>query len=170
MVAVADVGRNLAGEPARRELSVTPPRGPEGAAKTAAFPPDHPGAVDVALVLDGGVGGASSGGGGAPAAGSEKWHKPVAETFMTAAQKARHRQGEAGWSVRERLSARSGALHLARAGRRAGKAFGTPGEFSVDDSDGEFVLPRDGGGGKKKKKKKKKSKEEERLLVFFRFD
>ena len=161
----------------RRQPSVSPPGGrlvghvvpdPRG--------PEPPGSLDAlgslpgrarnggsravaGLPADGGGGGHDGAGDGG--AGAAAWQEPVACASLTRAQLVMNRAENPDWSVRERVSARAGALHMARVGRRAHKLNSAPAELAVAESDNECVLPRDPKGKKKKKKDEEEEEEED---------
>ena len=94
----------------------------------------------------------------AGALGVPTWAEPNATELFLGAMDARAKREAADWSVHERLSARSGALHMSQAGRRLHKSHTGPTALAVPESDDDHVLPRD----KKREKRKRRNRREKR--------
>ncbi len=82
------------------------------------------------------------------------WEKNFVRELIALVNKAKRREEDPTWSVRERLSARAGRLHVMRLAKRLARKLEVEGELDLPSSDEELVLP------KSKKRKKRRTRKD----------
>ena len=87
------------------------------------------------------------------------WEKNFVRELIALVNKAKRREEDPTWSVRERLSARAGRLHAMRLAKRLARKLEVEGELDLPSSDEELVLPK---SRKRKKKRTRKDSSSDR--------
>ncbi len=85
---------------------------------------------------------------------STGWEKHFVRELIALVNKAKRREEDPTWSVRERLSARAGRLHVMRLAKRLARKLEVDGELDLPSSDEDLVLP------KSKKRRKRRTRKD----------